>query len=322
MTTINTERESSLAARLELTLVAKQALADGITELLLRSPTALPEWKPGAHIDLVLDNGTIRSYSLCGDPGDRYHYRVAVLREPESRGGSAYVHDELSVGDVVPVDGPRNHFGLLESPEYQFIAGGIGITPIIAMVRAVESTGGSWNLLYGGRRLESMAYLDELRSFGERVRVQPEDTDGRLDLDTLLLPPRENTLVYACGPEPLLAAVEERCAGWPEGSLRTERFAAATEAIRKDDQPFEVVFARSGVTRAVPPGESILDVASEAGVFILRNCSEGVCGTCETLVLEGEPDHRDSVLTDQDRDEGAFMPCVSRCASERLVIDL
>jgi ferredoxin-NADP reductase len=310
------------AGALDLMVEAKRPVADGVVELVLHAPRPLPAWSPGAHLDLVLADDLVRSYSLCGDPDDRHRYRIAVLREPGGRGGSAYVHDTVRAGDTVRAAPPANHFALVDAPRYQFIAGGIGITPLLAMVRAVEAKGSAWSLLYGGRRLASMAYRDELERLGDRVRIQPEDTGGRLDLAAVLEPVQSGTLVYACGPEALLSAVEARMSAWPQGSLHLERFAAAGTAHRDDDSAFEVVFARSGISATVPPGVSILDVATDCGVFVPRSCSEGICGTCETEVIEGEPDHRDSVLTPEDQEAGSFMPCVSRCSSGRLVIDL
>jgi ferredoxin len=167
-----------------------------------------------------------------------------------------------------------------------------------------------------------MAYVEELEQYGDRVTIQPQDVDGILDLDSVLAVPRDDTAVYCCGPEVLLDAVEQKCASWPAGSLHVERFAPKKLGDDVVDTEFEVEFARSGVTATVPAGVSILDVATENGVFVLRSCSEGVCGTCETVVMDGEPEHRDSVLTDEDRSEGCFMPCVSRACSDRLVLDL
>lgn len=309
-------------AALTLTLERKELIADGVVELVLYSPKPLPSWEPGAHIDLMFGDDLVRQYSLCGDPSDHYRYRVAILREPQSRGGSEFAHERLTAGQSITVHAPRNHFPLVKATRYQFIAGGIGITPMLPMIAAAEKAGADWQLLYGGRQRASMAYVEQLERYGDRVRIQPEDTDGRLDLGSVLDEPTEGTLVYTCGPEPLLHAVEERCAGWPHGALHLERFAPKAAEDHSTDTEFEVHFERSGVTATVPKGVSILDVATENGVFVLRSCSEGICGTCETVLLEGEPDHRDSVLTDDDRDADCFMPCVSRCRSSRLVLDL
>jgi ferredoxin-NADP reductase len=299
-----------------------EPLADGVRGLTLRAADGgeLPGWQPGAHIDLVLRPGLVRQYSLCGDPADRSRWELAVLREPAGRGGSQHVHEQLRPGAPLTVEGPRNHFELLDSPAYVFIAGGIGITPILPMIRAAEAAGAQWRLLYGGRRRASMAFLDRLADSPGRVSVCPEDTTGLLDL-SLLDQPQPGTLVYCCGPEPLLAAVEARCAAWPPGALRVERFAAARPTGA--DHEFEVVMAASGRTVRVPAGVSVLKALEEAGMPVLSSCQEGTCGTCETGVLDGEPDHRDTVLTAAERAAGDLMMiCVSRCRGERLTLDL
>ncbi len=305
---------------LKLIVEEQRLAAEGVMSLVLARPdgSPLPEWSPGAHIDLVLDNGLTRQYSLCGDPADRYRWEIAVLREPDGRGGSAFVHDRLTPGAVVAAGGPRNHFALVDAPRHLFIAGGIGITPILPMLRAASS----WQLVYGGRQRASMAFLDRLAGYGDRVSVRPQDETGLLDLDALLGTPRDDTLVYCCGPEPLLAAVEERCARWPAGALHVERF-TPLQVDTSADQPFEVVLERCGRTLTVPAGASILRVVEEAGIPVLSSCQEGTCGTCETGVLDGEPDHRDTVLTDAERAVGdVMMICVSRSRSPRLVLDL
>jgi ferredoxin-NADP reductase len=298
-------------------------LADGVLGLTLRAAGGgeLPGWQPGAHVDLLLRPGLVRQYSLCGDPADRERWQLAVLREPDGRGGSHYVHEGLTPGAKLRADGPRNHFDLLPAQEYVFIAGGIGITPILPMLRAATARGVRWRMLYGGRRRTSMAFLDHLAGYGDRVTVRPQDETGLLDL-TLLDTPRPGTLVYCCGPEPLLAAVEQRCAGWPAGALRTERF-TARPVDTGDDHDFQVVLSTSGRTVDVPAGISILKAVEQAGITVLSSCQEGTCGTCETGVLDGEPDHRDAVLTDEERAAcDVMMICVSRCVGDRLVLDL
>jgi ferredoxin-NADP reductase len=291
----------------------------------LRAPDGrpLPRWEPGAHVDLLLPGGLSRQYSLCGDPADHHGWRLGILDEPGGRGGSRYVHEHLHPGTPVRARGPRNHFPLLPAPRYLFVAGGIGITPILPMLAAAQAAGAEWELVYGGRRRSSMAFLDELAGYGHRVALRPQDETGLLDLDALLATPRADTLVYCCGPEPLLAAVEQRCASWPSGSLRVERFSARPPTEPVLTRAFTVELARSGLKLVIPPDRSILDVAEEAGVGVLSSCSEGTCGTCETPVLDGEPDHRDSVLTDEERAaDDCMMICVSRSRRPRLVLDL
>jgi cytochrome P450/ferredoxin-NADP reductase len=307
-------------------VAAKQQAADGVVTLTLRPVDGrpLPAWTPGAHVDLLLGDGVPnRQYSLSGDAGDRTAYRLGVLRDPNGGGGSRHVHDRLAEGDLVRVRGPRNNFALAASPRYQFIAGGIGITPILPMIEAAESAGAEWSLVYGGRHRASMAFLDELARYGDRVSIRPQDETGLLDLATLLGTPRPDTLVYCCGPEPLLAAVERHCATWPAGALHVERFAARPVSAPVRAEAFDVELVRSGLTLTVPPQRSILDVVEAAGVGVLSSCAEGTCGTCETDVLDGLPDHRDSVLTAEERAANdCMLICVSRSCTDRLVLDL
>lgn len=304
---------------------AKELLAEDVVTLTLRSADGdrLPPWAPGAHIDLVLDDGLTRQYSLCGNPGDRDNYRIGVLRDPAGRGGSRYVHDRLAIGQIVTIRGPRNHFRLVGSPSYLFIAGGIGVTPILPMIRSADAAGADWELVYGGRRRSSMAFLDTLSGYGDRVRLWPQDERGLLPLAELFDTTRPDTLVYCCGPEPLLTAVEQACLGWPAGALHIERFAprALTEPVRAGS--FQVHLQRSDLTVTVPDERSILDVVEEAGVGVLSSCAEGTCGTCETRVLAGTPDHRDSVLSpEEQRANDCMLICVSRSCTPRLVLDL
>jgi ferredoxin-NADP reductase len=317
----------STEAEFDLIVVRKQTIADDVVSLALRhattSPSPLPAWSPGAHIDVVLPSKKVRQFSLCGDPANHDEWRLGVLREQAGRGGSAYVCDELVEGARLTVRGPRNHFALLPAARYVFVAGGIGITPILPMLRAATQAGARWQLWYGGRRSSSMAFVDELACYGERVRLWPQDSHGLLPLDDALADRTDDTLVYCCGPAPLLAAVEERCRDWPAGTLHVERFTPATAAHASGDVPFDVELARSGKTLTVAPGTSILETVEAAKVFVLSSCREGTCGTCETEIIEGTPDHRDSVLTDDERAAGdVMMICVSRSRSARLVLDL
>ena len=309
----------------DLRVESKLQVADGVVTLTLRqiADSPLPRWSPGAHVDLILDGVPTRQYSLCGDPADHHLWRLGILRDAEGGGGSRFVHDQLQDGDKVRVRGPRNNFGLAASPRYLFIAGGIGITPILPMIAAAQSASADWRLLYGGRHRASMAFLGELTRYGDRVTVAPQDETGLLDLDSLLGTPQPDTLVYCCGPEPLLAAVEQRCGAWPLRSLHVERFSARPLTAPVRAEAFEVELARSELTLTIPPDRSILDVVEEAGVGVLSSCAEGTCGTCETAVLDGLPDHRDSVLTAEERRAGdCMMICVSRSCAERLVLDL
>lgn len=319
MATVFSERRS------DLVVTARESVGDGVVSLTLADPTGseLPAWTPGAHIDLLLDDALVRQYSLCGSPADHAAWRIAVLLEADGRGGSRRVH-ELQVGDALTVRGPRNHFPLADATRHVFIAGGIGITPILPMIAAAAAAGSDWRLYYGGRTRASMAFLDELGAHGDRVIVWPEDERGMLPLAEMLDAPSDDTLVYCCGPEGLLAAAEARCAAWPSGALRLERFSAKPQAEPDGDaDSFEVVCQSSGVTITVPPGKSILDALDENGVSVLSSCQEGVCGTCETRVLEGVPEHRDSLLSADEQAANEYMMiCVSRAKSERLVLEL
>lgn len=292
---------------------------------------ALPAWEPGAHIDLRLRDGLVRQYSLCGPIGDRSQYEVAVLREPAGRGGSRYVHESLRPGCRVGVGGPRNTFVLEHAPGYLFVAGGIGITPFLPMLEQAECEGRPWRLLYGGRTRRGMAFLDRLARYRERVRVVPQDECGLLDLDQAVADLHalgDGALVYGCGPEPLLAALEQRCVPLGEDVLRVERFAAPeadpSQTIRDAAAgEFVVELARSQQTLVVAPGTTVLERLAQHGIDVPSDCQEGICGSCQVGVLAGEPDHRDHVLTTRQRRAGdTMMICVSRCRGDRLVLDL
>ncbi|GAA4554477.1 PDR/VanB family oxidoreductase [Pseudonocardia xishanensis] len=316
----------------ELIVTEREVVADGVVMIALGCPdgSPLPRWDPGAHVDLVLAPTIIRQYSLCGDPGDRASWRIAVLREPESRGGSRLVHDSLIAGSTVRVRGPRNNFPLVDADRYLFIAGGIGITPIRTMIAAAEAAGREWTLLYGGRTRGAMAFLNDFddraptwaSSASGRVVVTPQDEAGLLDLDAHLGAPDPGAVVYCCGPEGLLDAVESKCATWPPGSLHVERFRPRGDA-QSSASRFQVELRRSARTITVERDRSILQTLENAGVDVLTSCEEGTCGTCMVPVLDGIPDHRDSVLTGAERASGEqILVCVSRSHSPTLVLDL
>ncbi|CQD06740.1 ferredoxin [Mycobacterium europaeum] len=309
---------------LELTVHDIALIAEGCIGLVLQKSdgTELPEWTPGAHIDLILGADLVRQYSLCGDPSDRLSWRLGILLEPDSRGGSRYLHEQVRVGSTLRARGPRNHFPLDPGERYLFVAGGIGITPIWTMVRAAEAAGAQWQLLYGGRSRTSMAFLDELEKFGDRVMIRPQDEYGLLDLPAFVHGADEDTAVYCCGPEPLITAMENVCATESLG-LHVERFAPKPITDAGPNEEFEVVCAQSGITLTVPANSTILAEVRKAGIEVLSSCSEGTCGTCEVDILEGVPDHRDSFLTPGERKSGeSMMICVSRCLGGRLVLDI
>ncbi|MFD6565758.1 PDR/VanB family oxidoreductase [Micromonospora profundi] len=308
----------------ELVVASRDQVAAEVVEIGLCRPGGgdLPGWTPGAHVDLELDAGLVRQYSLCGDPADRTALRIAVQREPVGRGGSRLAHERLTVGARVRVRGPRNHFPLVAARRYLFVAGGIGITPIRPMVAAADAAGADWTLVYGGRSRATMAFAAALREkYGNRVSLHPQDECGLLDLAGLLGRP-DTGLVYCCGPESLIRAVEEHCRGWPSGCLHVERF-TPLDVTGGQETAIEVELALSGRTVTVPPGTPILQAVEEAGVQVLSSCREGTCGTCETPVLAGTPEHRDSLLTEQERAAGdTMMICVSRARTPRLVLEL
>lgn len=303
---------------------AKTMVADRVVriDLTREDDERFPEWRPGAHVDLLLPIGVERQYSLCGDPGDPRTWSIAVLREPDGRGGSAWVHGELEPGARLRVRGPRNHFELADAAGYRFVAGGIGITPILPMIRAVAASGADWSLDYAGRDIAHLAFVPELVALGgDRVRLHVAAEGSRLDLGTLA--PGEGERVFACGPARLIDELAARAEAWSPSTLHVERFEAKplTEPVRHD--AFEVELAVSGETLIVPEGRSVLEVVEEAGVFVLSSCREGTCGTCETVVLEGEVDHRDSILSPEEQAANdRMMICVSRAACRRLVLEL
>lgn len=297
-------------------------VAEGVVQLDLVAVEgcALPRWEPGAHIDLCGPKGLVRQYSLCGVPGDPA-WRVAVLRVPDGRGGSAWAHS-VKPGDELDVRGPRNHFPLPVADDHLLIAGGIGITPLLPMARALAERDATWRVVYGGRSRASMAYVDTLRELaGDRLCVVPEDELGLIDLRAELGEPVPGRHVHCCGPEPLLAAVEELLAGRPE-VLHLERFAPA-EPVDRTGEAFEVEIASSGARVTVAAGQSIIDALEGVGIQVEHSCREGTCGTCETGVLAGVPDHRDSILSDEERAANdCMMLCVGRCREGPLVLDL
>lgn len=309
-----------------LVVRARRQVALDVVELCLADPAGelLADWTPGTHIELVLRPDLARQYSLCGSPRQRDCWTIAALRERDGRGGSEFVHSQLRVGSAVAVRALRNQFPFERAPAYVFIAGGIGITPLRPMIAEAEQCGADWRLVYGGRTRAAMAYADELaESYGGRVTIAPQDETGLLDLPVALGAPAPGTLVYSCGPEGLLTAVEAACRGWPAGALRTERFTAGQAAATGSDVPFGVELARDGRFIRIPADATILQTLEAAGVDVLSSCREGICGTCETGVIAGAVDHRDFYLTDDERAAGhTMMICVSRAAGSRLVLDL
>ncbi|TWF76017.1 ferredoxin-NADP reductase [Pseudonocardia hierapolitana] len=300
-----------------------RTIAADTVALTLRSTGGgrLPGWEPGAHIDLVLPSGRVRQYSLCGDPAELDEYRVAVLREPAGRGGSAEIH-QLRAGARLRIRGPRNHFPLETAPAHLFIAGGIGITPFLPMIRRLHADGAPWLLLYRGRSLRSMPFADALaRQYPHNVRLAPADTTARPDLHRLLAEAPAGVGVYCCGPASLLDAVAGAMP--PHGVLHTERFAAADRGDHRPDLPFDAELRRTGSTVHVPAGRTLLAAIHDVDPTLDASCEEGVCGSCITRVLAGAPDHRDSLLEAHERDRtDVIYPCVSRAHGGRIVLDI
>ncbi|GAA1081227.1 PDR/VanB family oxidoreductase [Nocardiopsis composta] len=319
------ERRRAPARRIPARVTAADPVAEGVVALRLERTGGadLPPWTPGAHIDLVLPSGRVRQYSLHGDPADRSAYRVAVLHEPGGLRGSAEAH-RLRAGDRVAIGGPRNRFPLADAAAHLFIAGGIGIVPLLPMIRELDARGAPWRLVYVGRSLPAMAFARELaEAHPDRVRLFPRDACDRPDLGAVLREAPEGAAVHCCGPAGLIAGVEaELPAARPDATLHTERFAPADRAAGAPDAPFDAELRRTGGTVRVPAGTTLLDALRERVPGADASCENGVCGGCEVRVLAGVPEHRDDVLAGEDRDRtDVIFPCVSR-ARGRIVLDL
>lgn len=293
----------------------------------------LPAWEPGAHIELQLNakdnigecDVMLRHYSLCGDYNNTESWEIAILREQNGRGGSLYIHENLKEGDVLQVSEPRNHFAFKPGKKVLFIAGGIGITPILPMVQQANASDIDWQLVYLSRERSRLVYLDRFVEYDDnRIRLNGDLEDGFCDLNELLSNCDSDTTVYSCGPKPLLDALEKihkekNDTGW---SLTIERFSASDDVLAQTGT-FDVVINSTGERIHIPEGQSILECLRNKGIRITCSCRDGVCGTCETGVLSGVPDHRDSVLSEEERaDNDYMMVCVSRAITDELVLDL
>lgn len=313
----------STSPTIRVRVTARTDAADGIILLDLERPGgALSNWSPGAHIDLVLPDGRERQYSLCSRPGQPT-WRIGVLREHEA---SAWIHENAIEGAVLEVRGPNNHFMFAPTAGRRniFVAGGIGVTAILPMVRSAAAAGGEFTLLYVGRSRRTMAFIDELESaFPGHVEVFAADEGRRLDVNESFGAPTERTVVYACGPARLLEALEERMSHWPRGSLHLERFEAKVLGDPVWAEPFEVDLMLSGLSVEVAPGTSILEAVEAEGIVVPSSCRVGTCGTCEVAVVDGDVEHRDSVLSPEEQDDNrSMMICVSRAACPRIMLEL
>ncbi len=283
----------------------------------------LPEFTPGAHVSVRTPDGSVRKYSLCNDPAERDHYLIAVKREDGGRGGSISMFDRVQAGDTLPVSESRNDFPLVPSQAgYILIAGGIGITPILAMARHLKSTGGRFKLYYLTRSRETTAFHAELTAsqFRGNVTIHHDGGDpaNALDLWPVLEKPRGH--VYCCGPRGLMEAVRDMTGHWSSAAVHFEAF-QEPEKRKADDKPFKVTLKSTGAVIDVPAGTSILEALRGAGLAVPFSCESGTCGSCKTRLVSGDVDHRDLVLSEQER-PGHIMVCVSRARAGDLVIDI
>ncbi|MES2611875.1 MAG: PDR/VanB family oxidoreductase [Pseudomonadota bacterium] len=316
---------------LQVLVRSRRVEAEGICSFELVHPggLALPAFTAGAHIDVHVAPGLVRQYSLCNHPDTRDHYRIAVLCEPASRGGSRGMHEQVHEGQALTISAPRNHFALAPGARHSLLlAGGIGITPIWAMAQALHAAGAGFDLHYCGRAAARMAFVDEMAQAPFSGQLQVHADDGaetqRLDADGLLARPEPGTHLYVCGPAGFMDHVLDtaRRHGWPEAQLHREFFAGSATATEADGS-FDVRLARSGQTLQVPAGKSVLEVLVACGIDVPYSCESGVCGTCLTRVLQGVPDHRDSFLTEAERAANdQFTPCCSRSYTPLLVLEL
>jgi phthalate 4,5-dioxygenase reductase subunit len=311
----------SLPLRVSRTADAAQDIR--LFELRSADGGELPEFSPGSHISLRVPNGMIRKYSLCNDPAERDRYVIAVLREPRGRGGSVSMVDGVKEGDEILATAPRNDFPLVTSPAgYTFIAGGIGITPILSMMRHLKSSGGAkFKLYYCTRTKEQTAFREELLASEFRGQVVMHHDGGDLDKALDLWPALENPKghVYCCGPRGLMDSVRDMAGHWNASNVHFEAFSEA-QSHKPDDRPFRVKLARSGTVVEVPADKTILETIRAAGYEAPSSCESGTCGTCKTKLLAGEPDHRDLVLAERERGDN-IMICVSRAKSDEITID-
>ena len=283
----------------------------------------LPPVEPGAHIDIHLPNGMMRQYSLVTAEGERKSYVVGIKKDRASRGGSKYIHEQLHVGEVLKIGGPRNNFPLNETAAHSvLIAGGIGITPIWCMAQRLIAKVAPWTMYYSCRERAEAAFLGDLQGRPEVSLHFDAESGGKfLDLKEIVAKAPEGSHFYCCGPTPMLKAYEEATANVPEGHMHVEYFTAAEEAATEGG--YSVVLQRSGTEFAIPEGKTILQVLREAGMDVTYSCEEGVCGACEMAVISGTPDHRDNILTDREREESkTMMICCSGSKSAKLVLDM
>jgi ferredoxin-NADP reductase len=303
-------------------ITSKRLIAEDICEFHLRPTSesdALPGWGPGAHIDLQLPSGRIRQYSLCGEVGDHDYYRIAARIDRNGRGGSLELGG-LAEGTELRILAVRNNFPLFSSPSYLFLIGGIGVTPIVPMVREARSEGANVDVVYLVRNADCLAFADELAAEADSITTVLTDSEGIPEIGTILADHPSAESIYCCGPEPMLSALRTAAdeAG-RLGAVHIERFGPAP-VVAGDAKT--ILCARSGVAVEVAEDETFLEALRGAGFDLPSSCEMGICGTCQISVLAGTPDHQDMLLTDEEKEAGAFLPCVSRCSSRDLEVDL
>jgi vanillate O-demethylase ferredoxin subunit len=289
----------------------------------------LPAFSAGSHIDVHVPGGPVRQYSLCNDPAESHRYLIGVLKDPATRGGSQAMHDRVHEGDELDISAPKNHFALPhDAGHHLLLAGGIGVTPILCMAERLSTTGASFAMHYCTRSKERTAFFNRIAAAPFATRVTHHFDDGpaaqKLDIGALMATPQPGTHVYVCGPKGFMDAVlgAARAAGWPEAQLHYEFFTAAP-VTHAGDGCFEVQLASSGRVIPVAADQTVVQALAAAGVAVMTSCEQGVCGTCLTRVLEGEPDHRDLYLSPEEQAANdQFTPCCSRARSARLVLDL
>jgi vanillate O-demethylase ferredoxin subunit len=316
---------------IDVLVTAKKREADDIFSFELARPDGadLPAFDPGAHIDVYLPDNQIRQYSLCNHPGESGRYLIGVLKDPLSRGGSVALHEHVAKGDHLQISEPRNLFPLAEKSERSLLlAGGIGITPLLCMARTLANAGEDFELHYCARSKSKMAFMQELTQsdFADQVHFHFDDETPaqRFNAEEVLADPSPGTHLYACGPSGFLEHILASAAaqGWPSEQVHREVF-ANSQAQQSNGESFEIEIKSSGQVLLVPAGKPVHQVLEEADIFIPVSCEEGLCGTCITRVLEGEPDHRDHFMTAQEHAlNDQFTPCCSRAKSGRLVLDL
>ena len=313
-------------------ITAKVMETPDVCSLELQSPTGadLPAFSAGAHVDVYLPGDIVRQYSLCNNPAETHRYRIAVLREPASRGGSQAVHEKLHAGDAITITKPKNHFPLGTSAKHRLLmAGGIGVTPILCMAQHLNDADQAFTMHYSVRTAERLAFVQEISCapFASYVHFHTDDglPEQRLDLEQTLRNPDPETHLYVCGPQGYMDAVlsTARAQGWSDAQLHWEFFSVSAPVPQQGDRAFEVQLSRSGQIITVAADETVVQALAAVGIEVPTSCEQGVCGTCLTRVLAGEIDHRDVFLTSAEhKANDQFTPCCSRALSQRLTLDL